>query len=395
MKTSIETMNKICFFPGIIISTFGSALFTFVTGLYLLDFTKSGVNFSLNISARLLPLILFSPIFGLLTDKFSKKKLLIISDILNCILFAYMSIIWKKNSNNLFLSYFGSILTASLANMVFITFQVGTPQLFSNKWLSKANSYTVMTGSFAEILSPIIGGFLYHMFEIPFIFLNISIFYLISVGFEFFLTFQNKKEKKRDLEETFFLKIKENSELLKYVLFFFILNINLSLILFTVVPFNLKVVLKVNEQIYGMIQSFLPMGMLMGSLFIGKRNKRINLYFLKGVFFIISFISFSFLCIHIYAVRSSFSLLIYGLGLFLLGTIGSSSDIVLFLYFQEELSESIRGRFIGLFIAGMKSIVLLTVLLSGILIDYFSSIVSILIGFLFSIFTYFYLVWKS
>ena len=332
MKTSIETMNKICFFPGIIISTFGSALFTFVTGLYLLDFTKSGVNFSLNISARLLPLILFSPIFGLLTDKFSKKKLLIISDILNCILFAYMSIIWKKNSN---------------------------------------------------------------IFEIPFIFLNISIFYLISVGFEFFLTFQNKKEKKRDLEESFFLKIKENSELLKYVLFFFILNINLSLILFTVVPFNLKVVLKVNEQIYGMIQSFLPMGMLMGSLFIGKRNKRINLYFLKGVFFIISFISFSFLCIHIYAVRSSFSLLIYGLGLFLLGTIGSSSDIVLFLYFQEELSESIRGRFIGLFIAGMKSIVLLTVLLSGILIDYFSSIVSILIGFLFSIFTYFYLVWKS
>ena len=87
--------------------------------------------------------------------------------------------------------------------------------------------------------------------------------------------------------------------------------------------------------------------------------------------------------------------MIYGLGLFLLGTIGSSSDIVLFLYFQEELSESIRGRFIGLFIAGMKSIVLLTVLLSGILIDYFSSIVSILIGFLFSIFTYFYLVWKS
>ena len=116
------------------------------------------------------------------------------------------------------------------------------------------------------------------------------------MGFEFFLTFQNKKEKKRDLEESFFLKIKENSELLKYVLFFFILNINLSLILFTVVPFNLKVVLKVNEQIYGMIQSFLPMGMLMGSLFIGKRNKRINLYFLKGVFFIISFISFSFLC---------------------------------------------------------------------------------------------------
>lgn len=77
MKTSIETMNKICFFPGIIISTFGSALFTFVTGLYLLDFTKSGVNFSLNISARLLPLILFSPIFGLLTDKFSKKSYLL------------------------------------------------------------------------------------------------------------------------------------------------------------------------------------------------------------------------------------------------------------------------------------------------------------------------------
>ena len=80
-----------------------------------------------------------------------------------------MSIIWKKNSNNLFLSYFGSILTASLANMVFITFQVGTPQLFSNKWLSKANSYTVMTGSFAEILSPIIGGFFkffYFLFNI-------------------------------------------------------------------------------------------------------------------------------------------------------------------------------------------------------------------------------------
>ena len=68
--------------------------------------------------------------------------------------------------------------------------------------------------------------------------------------------------------------MKENLEIRRYTLLFFILNINFSLILFVAIPYLLKVVLQVRNETYAIVQSLLPIGMLLGSFISGRKNYR-------------------------------------------------------------------------------------------------------------------------
>lgn len=69
-----ERSNFILYFAGNLMSLFGSAIYTFAIGLYVLKTTNSGISFAATLVMGTLPVILFNPFAGALADKFDKKR---------------------------------------------------------------------------------------------------------------------------------------------------------------------------------------------------------------------------------------------------------------------------------------------------------------------------------
>lgn len=66
------------------ISLFGSAIQRFCMSLYVLDLTGSPGIFATILSISMLPYVLLAPVAGNITDYFSKKKIMVCTDIFSC-----------------------------------------------------------------------------------------------------------------------------------------------------------------------------------------------------------------------------------------------------------------------------------------------------------------------
>ncbi len=71
---------------GQVISLFGSSIQRFALSLYLLDLTGSAGIFSAILALSMVPVVLISPIAGMLADRGNKKRLMIGLDSLSALL---------------------------------------------------------------------------------------------------------------------------------------------------------------------------------------------------------------------------------------------------------------------------------------------------------------------
>jgi len=75
--------NLLLFSLGKFVSIFGTSIYTFAIGLYVLKVTGSGLSFATTLFFGLVPIILFNSIAGVMADRFDKKKVVIFMDLLN------------------------------------------------------------------------------------------------------------------------------------------------------------------------------------------------------------------------------------------------------------------------------------------------------------------------
>ena len=83
---------------GQIISLFGSSIQRFALSLYLLDLTGSASLFASILAISMIPIVLISPIAGILADRGDKKKLMFFLDVASGILLlGYLIIVLQGN----------------------------------------------------------------------------------------------------------------------------------------------------------------------------------------------------------------------------------------------------------------------------------------------------------
>jgi MFS family permease len=82
-----ELKNLVLFSAGKSVSMFASSIYSFAIGLYVLKLTGSALNYATTIMLHILPMIIMSPVAGVLADKISKKKLIVGMDLANGFLF--------------------------------------------------------------------------------------------------------------------------------------------------------------------------------------------------------------------------------------------------------------------------------------------------------------------
>ena len=377
--------NKIIFFPGIFITLMGSTLFSFSTGLYLLDITGKGTSYALNLILLTLPLVFLSPIFGYIVDRVQKKLVIVLCDFINGLVMLIIFLFWN-NWDKVLLVYIGTLLGSIFSMLLSIAFEAGKPQMFEKNWLIDANSYSTMLTSICRIGGPILGGIIYSVIDIKYFILINSISFFISMSFELFLSLDNISEKN---EKTKFkdglIYINENLELKKYILSFILFNFIFAMMVIIPIPYIVNNIFKMESKFLGIIQSLLPVGMILGAFLVKKYKINISVDLIKNIFLIFLLTGISFLIPLYFKIEFWRIVTIYSFGMFIIGIILGVTEVPIFTYFQKFIPENIRGQVIGTFISLVKVIVPLTLLLSGKIIDISSPRVSIYIGIILSL----------
>lgn len=370
--------NLTLFGIGSGVSQFGTHIYAFAIGLYVLKVTGSGISFAITLALGLLPIILVSPFAGVLSDYFNKKRITVLMDLLNGLLFIGLFFYMTFSELTLPVIY----LTSFLSNVFFIFFHIAIeaakPQLVDDHLLSRINSVSQILMAGSSILSPMLGGFIYAFVDIRmFIAIN-GISFLISAVSETFMDFSYNRIRKTEPDQIkpVFQSLKEGwhyvinkSVLFKLLGFFVVLNFLFSFSAILPLPYILNNHIGLSEGNYGITQSMMPLGMIIGAICVEMVTKRLG--FNKTLYrtLIYSFIFMGLLGLPLVfpaltqttiATVVYFSLTLLGLGITI-----SLIDVPIFTILQGSTDEAYRGRVISLTVALVKIINPIAYLLSG------------------------------
>lgn len=381
-KKWAEKRNLILFTFGKLTSVFGSAIYTFAIGLYVLNQTGSGFSYAATLVFGLIPVIVITPISGVMADRFDKKKIIVISDILSGLLFVSLYFIASWGYLGLPIIFASTFLSTALTTMFAVSMESAKPGLVFEDKLLSINSTSKIIDSIAAILGPVAGGLVYAFVGIKFFILINGISYFLSALSEILMNFNlNRTMEEHVSSDTGFLSsmleginyMKSHGNIAGMFSVFVLLNFFLSLSVTVPLPYILTNILKLSSTRYGFIQGGFPVGMIIGALIVGSVMKRYEynvLIKLMGIMLSIEMLFISLPLITSIELGETIITVYYFVLMTLFGIVISLIDVPLFYIIQKEIHESIRGRVISIGISLAKIISPIGLLISGVLIKY-------------------------
>lgn len=210
-----ENMNLFLFLSGKSISLFGSAIYTFVVGLYLLKVTGSGLTFATNIVLYTLPIVFINPFAGVLADKMDKKVLVVGSDFINGLFLLGIYFLASKIGLSIALVYISTFLMTVLSAFFNIGIEAAKPSLVSKESLVKINSYARVIESISYLIGPVVGGLIFTVVDTKSFILFNAVSFILAAVMEFFINYKFNKRKGQEIVrenediETVWTRLKE------------------------------------------------------------------------------------------------------------------------------------------------------------------------------------------
>lgn len=381
-KAQRERINLILFTFSKLISLFGSSIFTFAIGLYVLDQTGSGLSFATTLFLGLVPTVIVNPFAGVIADRFDKKKIVILMDLLNSFLMIALYYMGAVKPLSLTLIYLGTFLTSALTAVFNIALGAAHPTMVSDQKLISLNGISKTLESLASMLGPVLGGLMFRYIDLQgFIFIN-GVSFSISALLEIFIDFNYNQQERTDSEKTMALNlwkdmgrglryILERKDLTEMIMIFLVLNFFLGFSMTVPLPYILNDVLRMNTVDNGMVQSALPLGMILGTFFIKKIIQSIP--YRKLLVIISVLLSFSLILIGLPLIptglTNGFYLYYYLIIMTLSGILITCIDIPILYLLQSAVPEEFRGRVMSISMSMVKAIAPLGLILSGVLLN--------------------------
>lgn len=357
-----EKSNWILYIAGSSVSQFGSLIFTFAVGLYVLDKTGSSTQFATTLVMALLPNLLLSPFAGFIADRFNRKTIVVVTDVLNGLLFIMFFLMTTIIEVSIPMTYAVLLITNIFSSFFGIAFESAKAQLVSDNNLTSINSVSQIIMAAAHIMSPMIGGLVYGWIGLQQFMLLNGISFLLSALSEVFIDFEfNKSQLSGDNERVTNI-IAATREAIRYLVtskhllymmfFFFICNLALSIGIQVPMPYILYNHFGVDASLYGLLSATFPIGLIIGAILIKPLVARVELKtiihcggFIIG--FIIMIIGLPYFVdipeeISVVAIYYGFSSFVCGIGIAFI-------DVPISTIFQQSVESHYRGRIMGIF----------------------------------------------
>ncbi|MFL0488668.1 MFS transporter [Bacillus sp. AFS054943] len=381
-----QELRNICLYSiAKTVSIFGSSIYSFALGLYVLQITGSALNFAITLILGTIPMIIMNPFAGVIADKVDKKKLVVYMDLLNGGVLISVYIFSSNFGLNLFIIYATTFLITVFTTFFGIGLESAKPNIVSKERLMSINSISKIIDSVSLILGPMLGGIVFAVLNIKtFIIINGISFILSSIFIMFirFKLFEHNTNEECLIKEINFIKdIKEGysylikKETLKNTFSILIaLNFFLGFAVTVPLPYIIHTVLNLSSNQFGIIQGTFPIGMIVGAILVKKITDRFSYsYLLKkisftlGIFMIVSGIPVLFRSIE---VNNFVYVSIYCVSMFFLGLMIALIDIPLIYFMQKEVPDEYRGRVLSIGISIGKMMQPIALAVSGLLLNY-------------------------
>lgn len=368
------------FIIGKLISVFGSAIYTFAIGLYVLKQTGSGFSFALTLFVGLIPTIIFSPVAGYMSDRFDKKKIVVFMDFANGMMFLILFLLKLKFELNQPMIYISTFMTTVFTTFFGIAFEAAKPNLVADEKLMSINSLSKVIDSTSLILAPVLGGLIFAFTDIKTFILINAVCFIFSAVIETMIDFNyNIKSTVEINDDGGFVEdikdgltyIRKSSEIVKMINVLVILNFFISFSVTVPLPYIINNLLNLSSNQYGIIQGAFPVGMILGAVVVGRIIEKID--YMKLLIFSSITLSVAIALLGlplVLADASSLAYMIYYISIMVIfGIAISFIDVPILWLMQKSIPDNLRGKVLSISMSIVKLIAPLGLVISGMIIN--------------------------
>lgn len=361
-----------------LISSFGAQVYAFAISFYILQLTGSASNFAMNLIFSILPRALAAPYVGYIADTYSKKKVVIISQIATTLAIGGLLIF----SINVGLSLPAIYLTTAVLSITSafsgVTFSSSITGLVDEARIQKAMAINQMSISFAAIGSPAIGGLLYGTVTMQTFLIGYMVASICAVILESTMNFTLFKEPSGEIaeRERVWENMKAGFQYLKrepmLMLFIWIaLFVNFFFGAFQVgYSFVLIEKLKMISTHFGITEGALAVGMFSMAIYLSAR-KEVKFPLIVGKRGILLMgISMAAISIPLFFSFSYNLMFVYYIGImFIFGLLSTLVNTPLQVLLQKKVDDQYKGRVFALLETLSIALMPLGMVIFGILYD--------------------------
>jgi len=261
---------------GKLVSLFGSFIYSFTMGLYVLKVTGSAMSFAATLISGTLPRIILAPFAGALADRFDRKKIVVGMDLVSGVVMLILFGVTHFYGMQLRFIYGVAALLAAANTFLNVALDAAMPNMVTDRHLTRINSLSHSVVSLTQIAAPFIGGIIFGLANIRLFILINGISFIASAISELFISFRltlPPQTERATTASSIFAQMKEGWVFLRghavlFSLGFFavFLNFCAGIGLGVSVPYIINNVLGLSSTLYGIISALLPAGMLIGAL---------------------------------------------------------------------------------------------------------------------------------
>ncbi|QOY35399.2 MFS transporter [Anaerobacillus isosaccharinicus] len=381
-KVKKATYHLYTFMISKLISSFGAQVYTFAISFYILQMTGSATSFATNLICSILPRTILAPFAGAITDRYSKKAIVIIAQIATTFTIGGLLVFTLTSGLSLAAIYVTTSILSVTSMFSGIAFTSSITALINKERIQKAMSLNQMSISFAAVGSPAIGGLLYGTVSMP-IFLiiymtasSIAVFLESTMNFKLFAA--EKKVVEGEQKETLWQSMKLGFSYLKLqpvilTLLWIGLMVNFLFGAFEVgYSYILIEKLKIESQHFGFTQGAFSVGMVLMSIYFSVR-KEVKYPFLLSKRGILG-IGIIMAAVSIPLVSSmSYNLVFvyYIVLMFCFGTMIVIINTPLQVMLQKIIDDEYKGRVFSIIETMSMALIPLGMVLYGFLYDFF------------------------
>ena len=345
---------------GQVISLFGSSIQRFALSLYLLDLTGSAGIFSAILALSMVPVVLISPIAGMLADRGNKKRLMIGLDSLSALLLlVYVWIVFNGQDHVLVIATV-MVLLSTISTIYQPVVNTCVPLIVSRDHLVRANAIIQQVASLSQFLGPILAGLLYGFFGITGVVIINLVSFLFSALLELFLEIPHQRREGQqsfkaafmtDMKESYHYLRHENLIVCRMLLFSGFYNLFLVTVFSVATPYLIKVTFALSSEVYGWAEGMIALGMIVGGFIITYRP---NHFHIKRVYQLLYLTSVSMMLMggvvylfHFGFIDAATSVVLFTVcGMIIMGVLGIA-NVLSAAYLYQAVDGAILGKILA------------------------------------------------
>ena len=354
--TKLWNKNFIMLAIGQVVSLFGNAIMRFALPFYLYLESGSAELFGTVVGISVIPMIIVSPLGGVLADRVNKKRLIVFLDF-----FVAASVF-------LYLLAIGSLsivpITIIVLMLLFATNSMMSsatdssfPLIVPPEELVRANSVTMAINTLSQLLGPVIGGVLVIEFGLTSLLVIGGICFGLAAVMEAFIRIPHVKQKAEenmfrlvatDLSKGIRYAFKTESVIGKFLILTALINLIFAGFITIGIPVVTIQTLGMSERLVGTAVGFLGAGGIAGGIVSGILGKRVRIQknhwkvFLVGIYF--TFMGLALLL----SVNNTFTFVIMIAMLFCSSLTMTIATVQMMAFVQRVAPAEVLGKLMGL-----------------------------------------------